>query len=112
MKNDDFILSSDDPRVDVLAEELVRLKPIWDDKDNPDYLRSVIILKELDGMNLSPWQNSQVSHFIRLSWVTATAQALELGLIPDRPTGERVSAQVSGLCLVQARMNAQKLTPA
>lgn len=109
MKNDVLVLSSYDPRVHALVEEFVRLKPIWDDKDNPDSLRSVAILKELNGMNLSTWQNSQVSHFIRLSWATATGQALELGLIPDRPTGERVSAQVSGLCLVQARINAEEL---
>ena len=112
MRNEDLVLRTDDPRVDALAEEFVALKPIWNNNSNPDYLRSVAILKELDDMNLSPWQNSQVSHFIRLSWTTATGQALELGLIPDRPTGGRISSQVSGLCLVQARMNEKELTPA
>ena len=107
-----MVLSSDDPRVDALAEEFVRLKPIWDDSSNPDYIRSLEILKTFDDMNLSPWQNSQVSHFIRLSWATATNEALELELIANRPDGRRVSQQVSGLCLVQARMNAKELTPA
>lgn len=111
MKKDDFILSSDDPVVDALAEELVSLKPIWNES-NPDYLRSVEILKALDGKNLSPWQNSQVAHFIRLSWADATGQALTLGLIPDRPSGERISAQIAGLCLIKARRNAEALTPA
>lgn len=111
MKNNDLVLSSKDPRVDALAEELVSLKPIWDES-NPDYLRSVEILEELNGMNLSPWQNSQVAHFIRLSWATATGKALELGLIPDRPTDSHVSQQIAGLCLVQARINAETLIPA
>lgn len=111
MKNDDLVLSSKDPRVDALVEELVSLKPIWDES-NLDYLRSVLILKELNGMNLSPWKNSQVAHFIRLSWADATRQALALSLIPDRPTGDRVSTQIAGLCLVQARINAEMLIPA
>jgi hypothetical protein len=67
MRNEDLVLRTDDPRVDALAEEFVALKRIWDDSSNPDYVRSLEILKTFDDMKLSPWQNSQVSHFVRLS---------------------------------------------
>jgi hypothetical protein len=112
MIDDDFVLSAEDPIVDQLAQEFVRLKPIWADANNPDYVRSVEILKTLDQMNLSPWQNNQVATFIRLNWADATGQALSLGLIPNRPTGARVSQQVAGLCLAQARENAKASGPA
>lgn len=106
--NDTFIEiepSTGDSRVDDLAKELVRLTPDWV-AANPDYERSVEILKEIDKMGPSAWQKKQVVSYVQSQWTTAASQARQLGLFQG-VTRTHYQAPLSqilgGICLVQSR---------
>lgn len=100
-RNDDLPICTDDLRVDTLAIELVGLKPVWATA-NRDYLRSCEILKELDALNPSRCQKQQIVTYVRLQWKDAASKAESMGVFARRASIDKVSEQLSGICLVKA----------
>jgi hypothetical protein len=106
--DNDLKIHTDDPRVDNLVTELVHLNPIWKSA-NADYVRSCVILKELDALALSTWQKMQVSTFVRLQWLEAAQKAETLGLFNRASVHGSTSQILAGICLVKSVSNQDKM---
>lgn len=100
-RNDDLPICTDDLRVDLLAVELVGLKPVWATA-NDDYVRSCEILKELDALNLSRCQKQQIVTYVRLQWKDAANKAESMGVFDRQATNGDLSKQLEGLCFTKA----------
>lgn len=106
MIDDEFDIrpATDDARVDDLAREFVTLKPSWTNA-NADSERASKILIEVDGMGLSPWQRKQFTSYVQYHWMVAASEARQMGLFNTTDFTTSLSEKLSGVYLVQARMN-------